>query len=362
MPPASAPVASQPVPMPATTAVDPQPGILERSREVIEREFNSAIRGEPPTAPNGDEDDEAVGPAPPPLEVAPPGTPAPAEPLTPLIGGVPLADGAQVLVEPRPALPDFAPVSRVRKKQALPSGLLYKSYLAGEKESRFALQTLNETGRGNIWEVALGGRVGIYRNGTVGAVNPEGFQMDLEGAVFPRLDLEQAQDVDAIDFRFGVPLTWREGPLAYKFGYYHISSHLGDELMIKDPGLERVNYVRDALIFGTSYDVTRDSRVYGEVAYAWHHSGGARPLEFQFGAEYSPARSGRAMFAASNVHLRQNKSFDSSINLEAGWQWRGEESQHLFRVGGQYYYGKSMQYEFFDKSEQLVGFGMWFDY
>lgn len=368
----SAPATAEPVPSaPVTVMNEPRNvpqgsgsgGIIEKSRQIIEREFDSAVRGVPPAIPDTPDDDEENGPIPPALEqVAQGPPPAPADPA----GVAPqemLGANIAPLVDPASdGLVYAPPAARRRVKQALPSGLLYKSYLAGEKESRFALQVLNETGRGNIWEVALGGRVGIYRNGTEGPINPEGFQLDMEGAVFPRLDQDSAQDVDAMDFRFGIPLTWREGPLAYKFGYYHLSSHLGDEYMVKHPGVERVNYVRDAILFGTAYDLTRDSRVYGEVAWAWHHSGGARPLEFQFGAEYSPARAGRSMFAAANVHTRQNKSWDNSINIEAGWQWRGEESQHLFRVGGQYYNGKSMQYEFFDKSEQLVGIGMWFDY
>jgi hypothetical protein len=251
------------------------------------------------------------------------------------------------------------------RKQVLPAGLLYRSYLAGEKESRFAVQTLHETGRGMIWEVVLGGRVGIWRYGTEGVFGAEGWQMDIEGATLLRLDLEQAQDVDAADFRFGVPFSYRRGPLAYKFGYYHISSHTGDEYLVKHPGYERVNYVRESFLFGASYDLNQDWRVYGEIAYAWHASGGAKPLELQFGAEYSPlhpfADRGHAPFAAVNIHLREDFGMGGSVNAEAGWQWRGAQTNHLFRIGLQYFNGKSMQYSFFDRSEQLIGVGMWFD-
>ncbi len=132
--------------------------------------------------------------------------------------------------------------------------------------------------------------------------------------------------------------------------------------MVKHPGYERINYVRDAFVFGMSHDPNEDSRVYGEFSLAWHMSGGAGLLELQAGYEYSPARAGRSMFWAINGHARQNDSLDSSINLEAGWQWRGAESGHLLRFGGQYYYGKSMQYSFFNHSEQLIGIGLWFDF
>ncbi|MEX0703114.1 MAG: DUF1207 domain-containing protein [Planctomycetales bacterium] len=248
--------------------------------------------------------------------------------------------------------------------QWLPAGLLYKSYLAGEKEPRLGTVWMHDPNLGWVWESTIGGRVGIFRDGTVGAFDPEGWQLDVEAAAMPRLDMEEQEDLDAVDFRFGLPITWRHGRVAYKVGYYHISSHLGDEFMVKHPGLDRRNYVRDSAIAGISYDLTCDARLYGEVAYALKGKGGAEPLEFQFGAEYSPARAIKRgdPFLAANAHLREEFDFGGGINLMAGWQWRGETSNRLARVGLQYYNGKSLQYSFFDQDEQLLGFGVWVDY
>jgi len=103
-------------------------------------------------------------------------------------------------------------------------GLLYKSYLAGTKESRISGTLLYDTKDGWIFNVTLGGRVGIIRYGTSGAANAEGWQLDVEGAAFPRLNVEQQWDVDSADFRFGVPLTHRKGPWQSKMGYYHLSA------------------------------------------------------------------------------------------------------------------------------------------
>ncbi len=102
-----------------------------------------------------------------------------------------------------------------------------------------------------VWDVALGGRVGgIIRYGTSNAVWPEGWQFDIEGAGFPRLTLDENRDLISADFRFGTPLTYRRGVWEAKFGYYHLSSHLGDEFMLSHPGIERLNYVRDSLLLG----------------------------------------------------------------------------------------------------------------
>ncbi len=249
--------------------------------------------------------------------------------------------------------------------QLLPDGLLYKSYLAGEKEPRFGSAWLHEKDRGWIWDVSLGGRAGILRYGTQDAVSPEGWQLDIAGAAFPRLDSEENDDLESADFRFDVPLTWSQGPFAVKFGYYHLSSHVGDEFLARNPGFRRINYVRDSALLGLSVDLTGDVRAYAEVGWAFSVDGGAEPWEFQFGVDYSPmVATGLygAPFLAVNAHLREEVDFGGSLNLMAGWQWRGRESDNLLRFGLQYFNGKTSQYAFFNEHEELIGLGLWYDF
>ncbi len=144
--------------------------------------------------------------------------------------------------------------------QYLPDSLLYQSYLAGNKEPRFGTQWIHEKDIGWQWDATLGGRAGILRYGTVNSPWPEGWQLDIEGAAFVRMNLEHDRDVDGEDFRFGVPLTVRRGPWQGKFGYYHLSSHLGDEYMVRNQTFDRINYVRDCLLLGVGYFLTPDIR------------------------------------------------------------------------------------------------------
>lgn len=251
--------------------------------------------------------------------------------------------------------------------QVLPAGLLYRSYLAGEKEPRMMWSALYDIKRRRtIWETALGGRVGLLRYGTQGAVNPQGFQLDLEGAVFARLlPAEPSTMLEGADFRFGLVNTWREGRLAVKWGYYHVSAHLGDEFLLVNPDYDRINYVRDAAIVGLSADLNDDALVYGEVANALGSQGGAKPWEFQFGAQYAPTRrvaARGAPYFGANAYHRQDFDFRGGLNVIAGWNWIGEKTGERFRIGMQYYRGPSLQYSFFDRSERLIGGGVWFDY
>lgn len=259
-----------------------------------------------------------------------------------------------------------------RTWQWLPDGLMYKSYLAGLKEPRFGASWGHVDGRpeniggsGRIWEATLGGRVGIIRYGTDDIIKPQGWQWDLEGAVNPRLDMDNKQDVIAMDFRFGAPITYRRGGTSYKFGYYHISSHLGDEFQISYPFYVRDNYVREALVAAVSHEPNDYLRFYGEMGYAVWDGGIVEPWEFQFGAEYSAqAATGiySSPFAAVNAHLYEEYNFGGNVNVQVGWQWRGPESDRLWRIGAQYYNGSVHQHALGRGHESVLGFGMWFDY
>ncbi|NUQ64177.1 MAG: DUF1207 domain-containing protein [Pirellulales bacterium] len=300
-------------------------------------------------------------------------TPAAAQEL---MQAMPPSSAEEVLVIENPAMGAEFPLSEMPPEvvpfrsasawtwQVLPAGILYPSYLAGPREPRFASQWVKVSENDWVWDLAIGGRAGILRYGTTDPLWPEGFQLDIEGAAFPRLALEEQQDLISSDFRFGVPLTYRRGPWETKFGYYHISSHLGDEFLEDHSGWERVNYVRDALLWGAAVRPTAALRLYGEVAWAFFADGGAEPWEFQAGASYSPAYPTGlpgAPFAAVNGHLREEADFGGNVVVEAGWAWKGS-SGHLLRLGVHYLNGKSNQYQFFPRYEEQIGLGLWFDY
>ncbi len=153
------------------------------------------------------------------------------------------------------------------------------------------------------------------------------------------------------DFRIGFPLTHREGPWEFKFGYYHLSSHLGDLYMVSHPDVMRLNYVREQLVFGVAYRPIPDLRFYGEANWAFHEDGGSQPWEFQFGIDYSPAQPNGfygAPFAAINSKIEEDLNYSGNVTFEAGWQWRGPTG-HTLRTGLEYFDGYSFQRQFYNQ-------------
>lgn len=247
--------------------------------------------------------------------------------------------------------------------QWLPDGLVWRSYLAGVKEPRFAWVMSDDSRFGTIWDATLGGRVALVRYGTPNAYRPDGWELQFEGAALARLwPTEPSWPLMSTDFRLGTPIVYAYGPWQFKTGYYHVSSHLGDEFMILNPTFTRINYLRDSWMLAVGYYYTEDLRLYAEVDYAFDTDGGARSWEFQFGADWSPAVRGGAPFAAVYGNLRQELDFGGFFVFQTGWQVRGGPAMHTFRVGVEYVNGASTQYEFFNLFEQRVGFGIWYDY
>jgi hypothetical protein len=124
--------------------------------------------------------------------------------------------------------------------------------------------------------------------------------------------------------------------------------------------------VRDCFVLGGGYFINPDLRLYGETGYAFNIDGGAKPWEFQFGIEFSPAAPSRpydlaAPFFAVNSRLRQEVDWGGNITVQAGIQWRGRNG-HLARLGLQYFNGMSDYYQFLQTHEEKIGLGAWYDF
>ena len=249
--------------------------------------------------------------------------------------------------------------------QVGPSGLIYRSYLAGPHEPRISITPFFTSNQAK-WDATIGGRSGIFRYGDCDPLHPQGWQLDVYGAAIVRMDAEEHQNLDSADYVFGFPITYGVDNWQFKFGYAHLSSHLGDEFAISNPGTldDRLNYVRDGIVFGSSWFPVPGCRLYGEFDWAFHNSGGANPIALQFGNELSrsgPTDLSGTPFLALNGRMRQEIDYGGDFTAQAGWLWRGDTGK-TFRFGAHYYNGKSSQSQFFDTSEEQIGMGLWYDF
>ena len=284
------------------------------------------------------------------------------------------ADDCVMPHEARPDCFDDLWAPRPWHWQLLPNNLIYTSYLAGPKEPRLGTVWYDDTAsdpfnpavqNGWMWDMTAGARVSLLRYGSDTVLHPQGFEVQVEGAAFVRLDPEDETDLRVSDYRFGVPLVYGIGRWQTKLGYYHLSAHLGDEAMLKNRTFPRVNYLRDAMVWGNSYYLFDWMRIYGEVGYAFQTSGGAQPWEFQYGTELIQARptgAHGAPFFAINGMSRQELDWGGNVCVQTGWAWRGRLSERLLRIGFEYLTGSDPQYEFVYYNQHRAGIGIWYDF
>jgi hypothetical protein len=241
---------------------------------------------------------------------------------------------------------------------------MFPAYLASGRESRMGSVWSYEKDHGWLWDIALGGHVGILRYGDDDPDLPHGWQLDIEGAAFPRLDLQSQRQMMCTDFRFGIPLTVRQGFVESKLAYYHLSSHLGDDFIFANPGYPSTNYVRDAVVWAVGVRVVENIRAYAEAGYAFYRNGGSEPWEFQFGVDWGRVRPDSPFgspFFAANGRIREELNFGGNLTAQTGWQWRGEGG-NLLRLGFNYFNGKADAYQFFTEHEEQFGVGLWYDF
>jgi hypothetical protein len=246
----------------------------------------------------------------------------------------------------------------------LPQGFLYHTYWASTAEPRLATRAINDLGGLNSLDSQIGGRIGILRFGNPDA--EEGFQLDLLGGANLRQNTDTYDwDMTGTDYRYDIPLTYRRGSHAWKFGFYHVSSHMGDEFLNYHPSIARIDYYRNSLYLGYSYYVTPEFRVYGEIDYAIRHDF-SEPWHLQFGFDWGPVQPTGvrgAPFLAINGHLREELGFGGNVSAQAGWAWKGKGlGAGTLRTGLHYYNGGSPQFSFYRESEQQLGWGLWYDF
>ena len=219
--------------------------------------------------------------------------------------------------------------------QLLPEGLIYRSYLAGVREPRLsAVYEFDFDRDGWLIDSSIGARRLVAPMVLKPTFAPRGFNSIWRLRAFPRLNPESEMDLVSSDFRVGVPFTWGRGPYQIKVAYYHLSSHIADEFLLKNLDFPRLNFSRDVFVFGNSLFLTTDLRLYAEVGWAFHSDGGSDPWELQFGVDYSPLlpQFGRGSpFVALNGYLRQEANFGGNFVAQLGWQWRGKFTERVLR-------------------------------
>jgi hypothetical protein len=192
------------------------------------------------------------------------------------------------------------------------------------------------------------------------------WQIGVLGSVFALFDRASvSQDLINNDYFVGVPINWRKGRWSAQARYYHQSSHLGDEFLLRGTGTPRINLSFEVADLRLSYDIDEEFRVYGGGGRVLRSEPHLHPWLAQLGGEYTAdwtfLRDTLRPVAGLDLQAREFQDWTPDLSLRAGVQLdnrlvAGRKVQLLL----EYYNGKSPNGQFFQEDIEYLAVGAHF--
>lgn len=251
-----------------------------------------------------------------------------------------------------------------------PTNHLYSPYLADQKRVTFGLQSLYvsdtdipETGV-ERFGLRLGGRLELFQWHS--EVDPQHrLQANLEVGFRGHFDTSNSQDNIGWDGNYGLLFSYRdESIIAWRFGLYHTSSHIGDEYTERT-GRKRIGYTREEILAGLQLNLTPRWQYYLEAAYSYNAN--QKPLQdykrAQTGIQYQQAKFSTTKrlgwYAGLDLSAYEERDWGINKALQFGFSFAADS--HIWRLALDYYDGQSVLGEFFQHDERYVGLGLYLD-
>jgi len=253
-----------------------------------------------------------------------------------------------------------------------PAEVLYPTYVADPRRPVFALTMIDayET------EIPAAGekRYGIHMGARFAILDyrpPEdpdgGFQLAGDVGFLGQFDRESATDNIGWDGLYGFHVAWRARPdLVLRVGMAHDSSHLGDEY-IENTGATRIEYTRQEYLGGMRYSPWTSLWTYAEYGWAYDMANEdlMEPGRVEFGFELQPEPTlwnhSLAPFAALDVGAYEEDDWEENLTVQVGLVRPGAGRGGTWRLGLEYYDGRSVIGELFQDRERFLAWGVWLD-
>lgn len=247
--------------------------------------------------------------------------------------------------------------------QLLPDRELFAPLIADPRQPRFSMSYQRYRAPSQTFDaasVALGEYFGLAE----GVLDSRGSsQIGIQAAVFALFNLNApSSDLVNADYWIGLPLSYRRGPWSYQLKLYHQSSHLGDEFILGNPGVNRVNLSYEEIKGLMSYE-WEHWRVYGGGGYILHSEPDLKRKHVQGGIEFIIPRAWRGLdfVAAMDAKVSEEIGWKSSFSYQAGFEFKGA-SQHRVRLMFEHFDGHSPNGQFYQERVRYTGLGLYFGF
>ena len=248
----------------------------------------------------------------------------------------------------------------------LPRGLLFSPFHADPRWPHFSALYRNFTSGLNLSGVFSGNfgeTFSIYRNKA--AFGGE-WDFGVQGGVFSIFDVSK-QSIDLInaDYLVGFLASYRNGRFSGFLRLHHQSSHLGDEFLLNNPGVPRINLSFEELDAKLSYELTGWLRVYGGGGFLVHRYPDIGRGTSQWGVEII---SSRAYFdgqlrpvAYADFQANERANWNIGRSLMAGFRFENARiGDRQIQILAEYFAGPSPDGQFYTQKVEWIGAGIHF--
>lgn len=256
-----------------------------------------------------------------------------------------------------------APESSVTDIRLLPEQPLFAALIADPSQPRFSVSYQRYKVIGSPFS-ASSAAFGEYFGLAEGFLGESGnSQIGIQGAVFALFNLDStSKDLINADYWIGLPISYREGAWTYLLKIYHQSSHLGDEFILNNPDVTRINLSYEDITLLVSYEWEK-LRIYGGGGYLIHREPELEREHWQAGAEFihPEALGGLDWIAAVDIQAAEELDWEHSRSYKTGFEFRNSGQRRL-RLLLEYFDGHSPNGQFFREHLRYTGLGFYFGF
>lgn len=265
--------------------------------------------------------------------------------------------------------PEAAQSAGASKTARFPQDDVFRPLLADPKQPQFQatyqhVQIRQSHDRLNAAFIGFGENFGLLTKRQEKGC--DGFQVGVFGAVFAQFNLDAASmDLINSDYQLGFPVTLREGPFSARLRLYHQSSHLGDEFLLNNPQVARVNYSFEEADIVGSFEY-RWLRLYAGGGYLLHREPEIKRAKAQWGVELRGSKGLEFIFGnpilvgGADFKSFEELAWNVNGNVVGGLEWYGPQATRRIRLLINYYRGFNPYGQFFSQKIETIGVGLYF--
>jgi hypothetical protein len=268
--------------------------------------------------------------------------------------------------------PEAGQSAGASRSARFPQDDVFRPLLADPKQPQFQASyqhvTLRQANNNhlNAGFVGFGETFGLWTRRQEQGCN--GIQIGAFGAVFSQFNADaRSKDLINSDFQLGFPVTWREGPFSVRVRLYHQSSHLGDEFLLNNPQVQRVNYSFEEADAVGSFEY-RGVRFYGGGGYILHREPEIKRGKAQWGVELRGSNGLGFIFGnpilvgGADFKAFEELAWNVNGNIVGGLEWYSPQATRRVRLLLIYYRGFNPYGQFFSQKIETVGIGLYFQF